>query len=793
MLKSIFSANFSKILDGDLTVFGGPAVAPALAGRMRAAQTDTINRYTPWMMCACIVNAGVLVFTMVGTPLFQLSLLWAGAVSAASLSVLVKWRRGRTLPARASVGVRTIRRAIVNAAVFGAVWGLTPVMFFAGDGQAADLVIACLCAGMMCGGAFALSTIPAAAAAAVLGIAAGAGFSFLTAGNSLHILVGCLLVCYAAVLVKSGVSHANLFAARMLAHFEAERQHEVIGMLLCEFEENASDWLWEIDADQRVVHASARLAQLLGCGAEDLAGRCFHDVIAPQADAADLTNDLERGALLARLKSGTPFRSIVIAVMAGGRRRRWSLTGKPIIGAGGAVEGFRGVGSDVTDAREAEDRIRYLARYDALTGLPNRVLFHEELEMALVRMRRGGEPFALLCLDLDHLKDTNDTVGHAGGDALLVEVAARQRGVIGERDTVGRIGGDEFAIIEAGAGAPERVSRFAQRIAQALAAPFAFNGVAVALSGSIGVAMAPSDGKDADTLLKNADMALYRTKETGRGAHHFFEAAMDEKARDRRQIEADLRQALSQNELRLHYQPLLDISSGLIIGCEALLRWERPKFGLVMPDAFIPLAEETGLIIGMGEWVLNEACKAAASWPSDIRVAVNLSAVQFRSPGLVPVITKALRQSGLPASRLEVEVTESVLISESQTAGAILNTLRLMGVRIALDDFGTGYSSLSYLRKMPFDKIKIDRSFISDLMTHPDCAAIVNALIGLAGNLNMSITAEGVETDAQLAHLRAKGCSEAQGYLIGRPAPVAVLVALLEAQNAMARPAEKAA
>ena len=772
-------AQLRRAFDGDLALFGGPPISAAIAGQVRAAQISVVHSYTPWMMGACIVNALALVCVTAPTSQFSVALIWAGIVCPAAAAVFLRWWRGRGQAAPTSVSPRAMQRATVNAIVYGAIWSLVPVLFFTGDGRATDLFVICICAGMMCGGSIALSTIPAAAALATMGVCLGTAFALLRSGDALNALIGVLLASYTIALIKTCASHANTFVARILAHIEGERQREVIGMLLCDFEENASDWLWEIDAGQRLVHVSARLAALLNCLPEDLAGRGFSSLFVDKNDPANAAAKKECADLFARIAQGVAFRDMIVPLNIHGARRIWSLTGKPVLSRGGKVEGFRGVGADVTDAREAEERIRYLARNDSLTGLPNRASFHDQLEIAVTRLSRHGEPFAVHCLDLDHLKETNDTFGHAAGDAMLAAVATRLSALMSEADFLARVGGDEFAIIQSRVTTPETASQLAADVARALAAPLFVNGASVRLGASIGIAMAPSDGRDADSLLKNADLALHRSKQSGRGSCNFYEAEMDLRARARRQIEADLRMALAGNEFILHYQPLIDIATGRIAGCEALLRWSHPTRGLVMPSDFIAIAEDTGLIVAMGEWVLAQACMDAAQWPDNVRVAVNLSAVQFRSPGLAVVVSKALRDSGLAANRLEVEVTESVLISEHETVGAILGALRLMGVRIALDDFGTGYSSLSYLRQMPFDKIKIDRSFINDLLTQPDSAAIVNALIGLAGSLRMSVTAEGVETAEQLAHLRDKGCGEAQGYLFGKPTPAREFTALL--------------
>jgi diguanylate cyclase (GGDEF)-like protein len=374
-----------------------------------------------------------------------------------------------------------------------------------------------------------------------------------------------------------------------------------------------------------------------------------------------------------------------------------------------------------------------------------------------------------MCLDLDHFKSVNDTQGHPIGDALLVEAAARLSICVGEAGAVARLGGDEFGVIVTRGASRDQVSALARAINEALSQEALAEGVNVATGVSIGIALAPANGSDVNLLMKFADLALYRAKAEGRGGFSFFEPSMDTKAKERRALEMDLRVALANDEFTLVFQPLIDLGDDEIKSCEALLRWQHPTRGTVQPLDFIPLAEETGLIHAIGEWVIREACKQAASWPKEIGVAVNLSATQFHSPGVVAAVEKALRDTGLDPRRLEIEVTESVLISEMDRALAILAALRQMGVRIALDDFGTGYSSLSYLRKLPFDKIKIDRSFVRDLSTHSESQAIVGALIGLAGELGVSVTAEGVETQDQLARLRASGCEEAQGFFISRP------------------------
>jgi diguanylate cyclase (GGDEF)-like protein len=429
---------------------------------------------------------------------------------------------------------------------------------------------------------------------------------------------------------------------------------------------------------------------------------------------------------------------------------------------------------DITERTQAEEKIKHMARHDGLTGLPNRVAFQEEMEQALKRVRRG-EVIAALCLDLDKFKDVNDTLGHLIGDKLLCAVAQRLKDLARETDTIARLGGDEFAVLQVGIDKPEAAGSCAQRIITALTQPYELDGHQVVVSTSIGIAIGPSDGSSTEQLMRNADIALYRAKSDGRATFRYFEAEMDKQIQARRALEIDLRQAVTRDEFEVYYQPQVDAETEEVTGCEALLRWKSPTRGMVPPSDFVPIAEEIGLIVQIGDWVLKQACTQAASWPAPLRVAVNLSPAQFRSRSVVQSVINALAISGLDASRLELEITESVLLHDNEATLATLHQLRSFGIKISMDDFGTGYSSLSYLRSFPFDKIKIDRSFIKDISDKGDCAAIVKAVAGLGKGLGIATTAEGVETVEQLHHVRAEGCTEVQGYLFSAPKPAAAL------------------
>src|SRR3954447_19088175 len=537
------------------------------------------------------------------------------------------------------------------------------------------------------------------------------------------------------------------------------------------------------DREHRWVIVNKAFCDLMGRSAEELHGRSDDDFF-PREQVRVFWDVDDRV-----FASGEPIENEELHTDAHGTTRT-IITCKRLVGLADGTRLVVGVITDVTRYREAEAHIRHMAHHDALTGLANRALFRERLGRALAAARRRGGPVAVLCLDLDRFKPVNDTLGHPVGDALLRAVAARLLACVREGDTAARLGGDEFAALEAGAGQPEAAEALARRLVEALSAPYEVLGHQVVVGASVGVALAPGDGGDPDELLKRADMALYRAKADGRGTFRSFEPGTDARLQARRLLELDLRKALAAGELELHYQPLVDLRTGAVSALEALLRWRHPARGLVPPGEFVPLAEEVGLIVPVGEWVLARACADAAGWPGGGRGAVNLSAAQFRGRELVAAVVGALAAAGLAPARLELEITETVLLRDGEATLATLRELRALGVRIAMDDFGTGYSSLGYLRSFPSDKIKIDRCFVRDLGASADCEAIVRAVTGLGGSLGIATTAEGVETEEQLERLRAEGCDEAQGFHLGRPMPAAEVAAFLSARDAD-RPPER--
>lgn len=440
---------------------------------------------------------------------------------------------------------------------------------------------------------------------------------------------------------------------------------------------------------------------------------------------------------------------------------------------------------DITERKRAEARVAFMAEHDDLTGLPNRTLLRQQIEELLRHTQRNKDGLAVLVLGLDNFKAVNDTLGHTAGDKLLRGVAKRLRTALREEDKLARLNSDEFVVVQGGLRRPEDAGGLANRLLGAIAHPYLIGGNSVVIGASVGIAMAPGDGEDSEKLLKSADMALSRAKTESRGTFSFFEAAMDARAHARRKIEVELRAAIQNGVLRPHYQPLVDLSDGRITGFEALVRWPHPERGMVSPAEFIPVAEDTGLIGPVGAQMLRRACMDAAAWPDDdVRVAVNLSSLQFRTGNLLSLVNDALKRSGLPARRLELEITETLLLEKSSQVLATLHALRALGVRISMDDFGTGYSSLSYLRSFPFDKIKIDKSFVRDLVGNREARAIIRSIVSLGQGLGVTITAEGVETEAELHCLRAEGCHEAQGFLFSPARPNGDVAGLLCAEGA---------
>ena len=536
---------------------------------------------------------------------------------------------------------------------------------------------------------------------------------------------------------------------------------------------NMLQGLCMFDRDDRLIVCNARYAQMYALP-EHLTrrGAAWRDIV-PIASSASATATSTSTTSSRQHKATDLTRAETTRTRELGDGRTISIRHQPI-----REGGWVATHEDITERRKADERLSHMARHDALTGLPNRVLLQERMERALARIQ-DGEQFAVLCLDLDHFKETNDALGHAVGDALLREIATRLQATIRVGDTVARVGGDEFAIVQGPIVGVAEAIGLAERLLEVLCGPYEIAGNRLDIGASVGIALAPRDGADGALLLRKADIALYRAKSDGRRAYRLFEAAMDEQLQARRNLEIALREAVEAQAFEVFYQPLLDARSRTIRSFEALVRWRHPERGVVSPGEFIPLAEETGLIVPLGAQVLRAACRQAALWPADVRVSVNLSVHQFKAADLIDTVRAALADAGIGGFRLELEITESILLTESKRTLEILHELRGMGIKIAMDDFGTGYSSLSYLQSFPFDKIKIDQSFVRNLEQR-DAQEIVRAISSLGQTLGMTTTAEGVETEAQLAAVIETGCIEVQGYLFSRPVPAPDVAALLE-------------
>ena len=551
------------------------------------------------------------------------------------------------------------------------------------------------------------------------------------------------------------------FSADILAFPNILRKDE---QLLQTVLNNMSQGVLMFDSETRLIFCNQRYVELYGLSPEVVkAGCCLRDLLRHRTDVGSFLGDIEE--YVARLKDGIAEGKTFSHIVHLPDGRAFSVVNKPLVGGG-----WLATHEDVTERQRSEERIAHMARHDALTDLPNRVLLLEQLNHEIKRVKRG-ECLAVLCLDLDQFKSVNDALGHHIGDELLKLVGERLRGCTRELDIVARMGGDEFAIIMTQMDQASDAAVLSKRIRDSVIRPYQIDGHQIVTDISIGISVAPMDAVDSHELLRNADMALYDAKGDGRGTYRFFEPEMNTRMRVRRELEMDMRKALVAEQFELHYQPLVTLETNEVNGFEALLRWKHPTRGLISPADFIPIAEETGLIVPLGEWVLKAACNEAVDWPGHIKVAVNLSPAQLNSRNLVSMVTSVLDESGLPPGRLQLEITETVLLQNTFSTLATLHELRKMGVQIALDDFGTGYSSLSYLRSFPFDKIKIDRSFIQDLSNGAEPFAIVNAVAGLAKCLNMTSTAEGVETQQQMEVLQAIGCTEMQGYLFSQPRP----------------------
>lgn len=737
-------------------------IPPDDAGWIRARQLDAFRRFSPLAAIANIANAMLVAAVLLHTNEMWAGLGWSLAIAIPNLLHLVRWARTRNRPLRAASSQRTLDRNLRDTVFLALIWAVFPVAFYGSGTGAFQAAVAAVTVGMMCGGAFMLSTLPRSALAWVGLITAGALTALIRSPSPMELYVAGLVLVYAGVLAYSVRWTYSEFVRRLLGERLAVHQTDLIGLLLHDFEEAASDWLWRTDARGRILSGLPRFDS----GHRDLKPPAFLDMFEHGVAASEL----------ARLMANEARFSKYDAPVAGPGRVRWvSLTGKPCYSDGEFV-GYQGVACDITAERESAERIEYLASHDALTGLANRSTLASLLDHCMA----ADSAASLLLLDLDRFKVINDTMGHAAGDTVLMTVAERLRHVVGRSGTVCRMGGDEFAVVVTDTGRPAQF--LGRQVVDAIELPITIDDAVVDCSTSVGIRHLAAEDTSVQAVLSQADLALYRAKASGHGHVVEFDRNMDIEAQALMQLERDLRSAVEDGQIHMLYQPLVDLDTGLTRGCEALLRWNHPVHGSISPARFVEIAERCGLIVPIGEWVIRTVVAAAARIDPAVRMAINVSPVQLRNPNLPGVFVEALVEYGVDPSRIEVEITESVLLADTEANLSILRSLSEIGLKISLDDFGTGYSSFSYLRKFAFDKLKIDRSFVEPLDREPQSISIVGSINALARALDMHTVAEGVETERQLEAVRMIGCSQAQGYLFARPMPLDSLIAHIVAE-----------
>ena len=744
------------------------------SAEIRARLVQWVTFVSPWLMVLNMLSAILLALTLPADVPPWLRWTWCGLVCAMCSLSLAGWlRHRRKIPTRVSPAV--VRKSAFQAGVLSALWAMLPWVVFAHGSPPAQILIAGVMLGLIAGGGFVLTPLAPAAIVFTVIIGVSTSAAVLQIRDPLAVLLSALMAGYTVVTVAAVILGARRSAGALRAEREAERQGQLVALLLKDFESQSADVMWETDASGRLARVSPKLTTLMRLDAE--AGkRSLLGWFEQQAHDAESRHSVAH--LRQAFGSGQAFRQRGIPVTVGGALRRWSITARPLVDEVGVDQGWRGVITDITMEHEAQSRMQQLALVDTLTGLANRTQLRDKLQMKL----DGPAPkaAALLCMNMDHFKRVNDMFGHAAGDLVLRETARRLRKLVRASDVVARAGGDEFVIVLDDIASEDDALRFGQRIVAELGRGFPTSSGLIDSGASVGVVAIPAHGTTVDELLANADLALSTAKAGGRGRAEMFRTDMGERLRLRMTMERDLRQAVARNELRLHWQPQVETAEWRVSGCEALLRWQHSDLGLIPPMNFIPMAEETGLIVELGEWVLNEACRVGAHKLPGLMVAVNVSPIQVVRDDFVLMVRKALAASGLPPQRLEIEITESLFIDASPKALRNLETLRQMGIRVALDDFGTGYSSLAYLRQFPFDTLKIDRAFVRELVTQHDARAIVRSIVELAAALGMSTVAEGVEEPAQYELLRRAGCAGVQGFLIARPMLIDQVVELLE-------------
>ncbi|MFL6773150.1 MAG: putative bifunctional diguanylate cyclase/phosphodiesterase [Sphingomicrobium sp.] len=723
---------------------------------LRDVQLISRAHLAPFFAAANIVAAVMMAASLWGAVASELLIPWVAGVGAINLiamqlarhqSITCVGRSGRRVPLWLLVGEVAIRAAA---------WLSLPLYSFPSLDPGSQVICASIMAGLGVG-ALGLVVIPACATAWMIAFTLGVGGSLLIGRHTVPFHHQLSIVFTLGVAIFGVLTVARWAFHQLKTNADVGSQSESASLLLQEYEQRGVGWLWSVDADNRVTYVSLRMSTMLGKPAGQLLGHSFPALLGGHA---------ELGRVLLEKQ---PFNSLEMELNTA-RGARWvSIAGDPIVDTAGRFEGFRGVGSDITEIRQTQERLTHLANVDVLSGLPNRGRVRQLLGEALRSATGGNVPCAIMFLDLDGFKPVNDTFGHPKGDAVLRAVAKRLVDEVGEAGHVGRMGGDEFAIVVTDAQSRKTVEQLADRIIQAIKEPYMIDQTEIRIGVSIGCAFGPIDGATVDDLILKADLALYQAKDAGRGCARYFSSELQSEQEDRVRLESDLRSAIASKQFHLAFQPLVNAKTQKLVGFEALIRWNHPQRGFVPPNVFIPVAEETGLMPVIGAWVIDEACRAAASWPEPITVALNISPKQIIQPNLPNLVSEALARHKLPGNRIELEVTEGVFLGDNGSTLDVLKRLRALGVGIALDDFGTGYSSIGYLNKAVFHKLKIDGSFVREAGSRPENVAIIQSIVQLAKSFRMSITAEGVETAEDFERMRDLGCDSIQGYLFGKP------------------------
>ena len=739
-----------------------PAFEPT---RLRGDEFAGVAQASRHRMLANALMVGFI--AAVFAPLIGLAVVgpWAGLLS------FVLYRSRQTdlmlVDPTLRAGPATLERwQNLNAIAAAACWVGALLLFPWLSGGAQQITLLLIVLVMMMSSTFVFSTSPLSVLIynAVLGLGAALSLGLMgewqAAGGAILFTIASLV---ATVEVRTTFVKARLAEAALV------EKDAVVSLLLREFEENEADWLWEVDPARRLRSVSPRFAFALGRSQPDVEGKPLLEMIAGRNWASGQfppsLHDLAE-----RLKNRENFSNMLVQISILGEERWWELSGTPMRDEQGRFMGFRGVGSDVTEQRKSSEKIAYLARFDTLTQLPNRLQLTEALGEALRYAAQWRTRCALLMVDLDRFKSVNDSLGHMTGDKMLAQVSARLQSLMGENQLCGRLGGDEFAIVIRDASTADVIRDLAQRVIERLSEPYQVDSHTLYVGASVGSAEGPRDGATVEEIMRNADLALYRAKDSGGGEHWCFEPMLHASAEERRQLEASLRMALGRDEMELHYQPVVDARSEKVVSFEALARWNSAEHGFVSPAKFIPLAEDTRLIIPIGQWVMRKACEEALRWPDDIKVNVNVSPEQLLEPDFHNEVVRALTITGLKPERLEIEVTESIFLRDASVARSALEQVMALGCSVALDDFGTGYSSLGYLRKLKFSTIKVDRTFVQGAAQgSAESLAIINAVVAMAKSLKMTTTAEGVETIEEAELIRNLGCDKIQGFYFGRP------------------------